>query len=356
MANLDKQQIVKEITLTGNESILFALKRMDVLERKLLIVVHENKFIGLLSIGDIQRAILKNINLESSIKEILRDDLTLAYSYENPDLIRARMMEYRTEIMPVLDRDNNLLDILFWEDVIGTESRTQEKLDLPVIIMAGGKGERLKPLTNVFPKPLIPVNEKTILEDIMDQFVNIGCHNFYLSVNYKADIIKQFLAGLDNPNYNLSYFQEDKPLGTAGSLYLIADKIKSTFFVSNCDIIIHQDLVEVYNYHKQNGNSITMIAALKHYKIPYGTIETGIDGILEELQEKPELTFKINSGVYILEPDVLKNIPKNKFFHITDLILKIKKNGGKIGVFPISEKSWLDYGLMENLPFFNKSR
>ncbi|MRS02301.1 mannose-1-phosphate guanylyltransferase [bacterium] len=329
---------------------------MDQLERKLLIILEGNKFSGLLSVGDIQRAIIKNLPLETMVKEVLRDDITVAHKGDEPARIRTKMLEERIECMPVIDDTNNLFDVIFWEDVVGGDIRGKEKINIPVVIMAGGEGTRLKPLTNVLPKPLIPVVDKTIIEDIMDQFVLAGCHEFHISVNYKADMIKQYLKDLNNEEYQLHFFQEEKPLGTAGSLYLLANRMTSPFFVSNCDIIIKQDLAEVYRYHRENRNDITIVAALKHYKIPYGTIESGMDGILTKLSEKPELILKINSGVYLLNPDVLALIPEGKFFHITDLILKLKNKKGRIGIFPISEKSWLDYGLLENLPFLNGTK
>ena len=210
--------------------------------------------------------------------------------------------------------------------------------------MAGGKGTRLKPLTNIIPKPLLPIGEKTILETIMDKFMDIGCSAFYLSVNYKADSIRHYFDTLERNNYTISYFKEDKPLGTIGSLFLLKRIINQTFFISNCDIIIEEDYSEIYKYHKANSNEITIVAALKHYPIPYGTIETGENGKLITLTEKPELTFKINSGMYILEPHLLLEIPNNSFYHITDLIEKVKKRKGQIGVFPVSEKSWKDIG------------
>ena len=345
---------VQNILIDEYESILFALKKMDSLDRKLLIVIKDNHFAGLVSIGDIQRAIIRNMPLDTLVKDVLRDDITVARSEDNLAVIKAKMIEERIECMPVIDGSNTLVDVVFWEDIIGGEIKKQEKLNIPVVIMAGGEGSRLKPLTNVLPKPLIPVVDKTIIEDIMDQFVRAGCSEFYISVNYKADMIKHYLKSLNNPDYHFHFFQEEKPLGTAGSLYMLSDKITSTFFVSNCDILIKQDLTEVFKFHKENKNKITIIAALKHYKIPYGTIESGVNGILTSLSEKPEITFKINSGVYILEPDILSLIPGGKFFHITELILKLKQKKERVGIFPISEKSWLDYGLLENLPFINK--
>jgi NDP-sugar pyrophosphorylase family protein len=165
-----------------------------------------------------------------------------------------------------------------------------------------------------------------------------------LSVNYKAETIKHYFNQLKKNEYKVAYFQEEKPLGTAGSLFLIKDKIKSTFFVSNCDIIINADYIEILKYHRENKNELTIVSALKHYPIPYGTIETKEDGVLIELKEKPELTFQINSGMYILEPHLLNEIPENDFFHITQLIENIQRRNGKVGVFPVSEGSWKDIG------------
>jgi NDP-sugar pyrophosphorylase family protein len=250
--------------------------------------------------------------------------------------------------MPVVNDKKELTKVYFWEDVFGEdEKRNQSKLNLPVVIMAGGKGTRLKPLTNVIPKPLIPIGDKTIIEEIMDRFVEVGCDDFYISVNYKAETIKQYFAQLKNDNYKTSYFQEEKPLGTAGSLFLIRDKINTTFFVSNCDIIINEDYSEILKYHRENKNELTIVAALKHYPIPYGTIKTKSKGVLDKLTEKPEITFQINSGMYILEPGLLDEIPENEFFHITHLIENIQKRDGNVGVFPVSEGSWKDIGNLD---------
>ncbi|NQU84277.1 MAG: mannose-1-phosphate guanylyltransferase, partial [Mariniphaga sp.] len=191
--------------------------------------------------------------------------------------------------------------------------------------------------------PLIPLDKKTIAEHIIDNFKNIGCNKFYFSINYKSEMIKQYFKELDK-NYSVEFFEEDKPLGTAGSLHLLNGKIDKTFFISNCDIIIKDDYREIYKYHKEYKNELTIVGSFRHYHIPYGTLETGEDGRLISLQEKPQLSFLINSGMYILEPHLINEIPKNEFFHITDLIVKIKARNGRVGVFPVSEKSWIDIG------------
>jgi len=213
--------------------------------------------------------------------------------------------------------------------------------------MAGGIGSRLKHLTNVFPKALIPIGEKTMLEQIMEAFADQGCNNFYISVNHKSDMIKYYLDNLQIENYYIEYIEEDCFLGTAGSLGLLKDKIKTTFFVSNCDILVDQDLSDILSFHKSNKNDITIIAAMMNIKIPYGILETNNNGLLVNIIEKPDWFFKINTGLYILEPNVLEDIPDNEPFDITDLVQKLLNEKRKVGIFPVSEKKWTDMGNWE---------
>lgn len=335
---------IKKVSITTTCSLLSALRQMDEANRKLLIVLNiDGTFCSLVSIGDIQRAIIRNLSLKTEIAKIVRQNITVACVDDDLSQVKKWMKSRRIEFMPVINKSNKVVKVIFWEDLFEAK-RSVPQLNLPVVIMAGGKGTRMQPLTNVLPKPLIPVNKKTIIEDIMDRFVEFGCFQFFLSVNYKADMIRYYLDSVNNPAYQIHYFQENKPMGTAGSLSLLKGKIHKTFFVSNCDILIDQDYSEILNYHRNNGNDITIVAALKHIPVAYGTIETGNNGHLLELTEKPELTFKINSGMYILEPSVLNEIPHNDFFHITHLIEKVKQTGGNVGVFPVSERSWMDIG------------
>lgn len=344
-----------------SDSVSSALKKMNDLDKKLLIVYNKNEFTGLLSIGDIQRAIIKNINLKTPVKAILRKNIRVARESEPFETIKKEMFEFRIECMPVVNEKGELTDVYFWEEVFGSEKISESrKFDIPVIIMAGGRGERLKPITNVLPKPLIPITDKTIIEEIMDCFINAGCNKFYISLNYKAEMIKYYLDNLENKKYNITFFQEKLPLGTAGSLQLLDNKINTPFFVSNCDILIEQNLYDIYEYHTENKYEMTIVAAVKNYSIPYGTLTTGENGCLIDFTEKPDFTFKINSGVYLLEPHLLNEIPHDKFFHITDLIEIIQKRKGKIGVFPISDNSWKDIGepseLLRLFDIYNKKK
>jgi dTDP-glucose pyrophosphorylase len=326
------------------ESILNALKKMDDLGVKSLFVFDNDNFISLLTIGDIQRAILNNIDLITPIGNIIDKNKKYARKTDDFETIKARMYSIRAEFMPVVSDEGVLLDVYSWKDLFGAKSKSiRQELDIPVVIMAGGKGNRLKPLTNVIPKPLIPLNEKTIVEIIMDKFLEIGSTKFFLSVNYKHKILRYYLENIPI-KYNVEFFKEDQPLGTIGSVSLLKGIIKSPFFVTNCDIIIDQDFRDVYEYHIQNENKITIVTAVKSQKIPYGVIKSGEEGLLVELTEKPENSYLINTGVYILNPELIDEIPINTFFHITQLIEKVQVSGGRVGCFPVSEKSWTDIG------------
>lgn len=336
---------MRKLFIQDYTPIITALKLMDELRTKLLIVGSQSSFDGLISIGDIQRAIIKNADLNQPVKSILRTNIIVANEHECLKEIKQKMLRIRAEFMPVINSKNEVVKIIFWKDLWKKEKiPPSEFINLPVVIMAGGKGARLKPITNVLPKPLIPIGEKPIMEHIIEKFTDVGCEIFYVSVNYKAELVEYYFNSLTHRQYNISFFKENKPLGTAGSLHLLNGKIDTTFFVSNCDIIIDQDYSQIYQYHKSNKNELTLVAALKHLDMPYGILETEEDGLMKSIGEKPELTFKINAGLYVLEPHLLDEIPKNKFFHITDLIQKIKNRNGKVGVFPVSEKSWRDIG------------
>jgi len=327
-----------------DETIINAMKKMDKEGVKLLFVFEKDKFLGILTIGDIQRAIIRNVDMNAMVMTILDRNKIYAKVSESLDIIKKKMYELRAECMPLVDEANKLLDVYFWNDMFeGKKEERLDKIDVPVVIMAGGLGTRLKPLTNIIPKPLIPVNDKTILETIIEQFKGIGCAKYYISVNYKSEIIEYYFDRLDK-KYDITFLKEEKPLGTIGSVSLLKGKIDKPFFVSNCDIIVDQDYRDVFDYHVNNKNDITIVTAIKSFHIPYGVIETGENGLMKGISEKPDMSYMINTGVYILEPQLIDEIPENTFYHITDLIEKVRKNGGRVGCFPVSEKSWTDIG------------
>ncbi len=337
-------RIIERI-ISPNENILTAFKQMDAIYQKLLIILEGECFIGLISVGDIQRAIIRNTPLTTKVSDILRPNPRIADETMDLETIRKQMLEHRIEFMPQVDKNNRLVNIFFWEDFFGSGKKEErDPLHAKVVIMAGGVGARLKPITNIIPKPLLPIGEKSIIEHIIDNFTRIGSNEFILSVNYKSAFIKFHFEQVNDDRYTIEFLNEDVPLGTAGSLKLLAGRLNETFFVSNCDILIDQDYRDVWAYHKEQGNELTLVSSLKTHEIPYGTLKVGQNGQLLEIDEKPTMNYFINAGLYLLEPHVLHEIPDNTFFNITDLIESVRKRKGKVGVFPVSEGSLTDIG------------
>lgn len=329
----------------SHKSIIQTMKLMDEESTKSLLVFEGDRFLGMITNGDLQRAIIANKPFDTAIGTIVdNSNKRYAHTDDDEESLKSWMLEVRAEMMPVIDSSGQLVKVIFWNDLFDEPQNDNRKtIDLPTVIMAGGKGTRLKPLTNVLPKPLIPINDKTILEEIMDRFEKIGCTKFYMSLNYKSDMIRFYIDQLEH-RYDIEFFEEPKPLGTIGSVSLLKGRITTPFFVSNCDIIIDQDYRDVYDYHKSNHNDLTIVTSVKSFKIPYGVIETREDGLMIGLQEKPEFAYMINTGVYILNPECIDSIPEGKFFHVTQLMDIIKARGGRVGCFPVSEHAWKDMG------------
>ncbi len=342
-----REDEVRGLKVAQDISIIDALRRMDELRRKMLIVVTPaGGFDCVVTIGDLQRAIIAHQDVQLPIGQVVdRASKVYCHGGDSLDHIKRQVLAMRAEFMPVLDAEGELLRVYFWEDFYPNDSSegAREKLDIPVVIMAGGRGERLRPLTNVIPKPLVPIGEKTILEAILDQFERIGCTRFYLSENYKAEMLQYYLSQLPH-HYDITHLVEEKPMGTIGSVSLLAGRIAEPFFVSNCDILVEQDYRDVYHYHTSSANDITVVSSMQSQRIPYGVIETGADGLLERVVEKPESIYMINTGVYLLNAEMIDLIPRDSFYHITELIAQVTARGGRVGCFPVSEQSWRDIG------------
>lgn len=338
---------IKELMITKDCSIMEALKKLNDTGNRILLVVENETLIGVMNDGDLRRWILKNGDLNLPVSEAMNPKPVFLYESDTIHAIEV-MKDKFIEAIPIVGQNMKVKDIIFWNEKVQNKFNFYESLDVPVVIMAGGEGTRLYPYTKVLPKPLIPVGNTTIIERILSSFQDYGCKDFYLTVNYKKNLIKSYFSDITT-EYNLHYVEEDTYLGTGGSLYLLKDELKSTFIVSNCDILINANYSSIIKEHLAKKNSITMVTAMKNYQIPYGIIKSDNDGTIINLEEKPEYHFQVNTGFYVLEPDVLQYIPPNTFFHMTDLInICISKNE-RVGFYPIAENSWMDMGEMDKL-------
>ena len=336
---------MKDIFIGQNSSIRDALQKLSFAGEKSLIILNldDKKILGTLSDGDIRKAILKGKEINDSIIDIYKKDF-LYLLKNNIDKIKVKelFLKHRIDIIPIINQNNEVKDVLVWSEFFNKE-KIKHDLDLPVVIMAGGKGVRLEPFTKILPKPLIPINGKPIIEYIIEKFLDYGIKEYYLSVNYKSRILKAYFEESDK-EYQTKFIEENSPLGTAGSLKLLKDKINKPFFVTNCDMIIDVNLNDFYNFHKANNNIISFVTSKKKQIIPYGICNLDENGKFDNITEKHYSTFFVNVGLYLVDPKILEIIPSNDQYHMTDLINKCKENGHNIGIFPIIEDSWLDIG------------
>jgi NDP-sugar pyrophosphorylase family protein len=204
----------------------------------------------------------------------------------------------------------------------------------------------MEPFTKILPKPLIPIGEKPIIEVIMDEFGCQGINRFFLTINYKGEMIKSYFDN-EQHGYEIKYFIEEKQGGTAGSLKLLEKDIDDLFFVTNCDVIVKFDLSDVIHFHKEHESSLTVLSSIQHHKIPYGVVEYKRGGEIAQINEKPEFTFTVNTGVYLLNKKVLSNIPNDMCCDMTDLIKQLIKEGQKVLMYPVNENEYMDIGQWE---------
>lgn len=339
---------LKDILIDPKISVRSAMKKLDATARRILFVLDDDlKLIGSLTDGDIRRWILNNGSLDEPVLKVCnRNPKSVQVNDLDHEQTKNIMIAQGIDCLPVLDERGMVIDLKMLRQVVRAEEEPRRTMDVPVAIMAGGKGTRMAPFTRILPKPLIPLGDKSVIEVIIEKFATYGVRQYYISINHKANMVRSFLDEVNLP-YDLQFIHENEFYGTAGSLKLLEGKVTGPFFVSNCDIIVESDYIEILDFHCGNQNDITVVASMKHYPIPYGVCEIEAGGKLRGINEKPEFDLLVNIGLYVLDAGMVELIPGKTLFHMTDLIQKAKELGGKIMVYPVSEKSWLDVGELE---------
>ena len=326
----------------SNLSIVEAMQRIDQNTSGILIIVDTGRrLIGTLTDGDIRRYLLSGGKLENCCLEATNKSPRYAKT-----LTEAEALYHKKNYIaiPVVDDNSIVVDVYIGE--VKTVSYPQ--LGIPVVINAGGKGTRLEPFTKILPKPLIRVGDLPIIEHIMDLFCNYGCNEFHVIVNYKKQLLKAYFAENEKP-YNITWYDEEKPLGTGGGLSLLKGVIDKTFFFTSCDTLIQTNYASLVDFHRKQGNRVTMVCAHKNLTIPYGVIEMGTNGVIEGFKEKPLMSFLTNTGMYLVEPSVLETIEFNVPIGFPDVVENQKNKGERVAVYPISEYDWMDMGQLSEL-------
>lgn len=330
-------------------TVVEAMQKIDANAKGILFVADKNrKLVGVITDGDIRRWLIKTGDLQGIVERIMNKNPKVIYR-KDIALAKEFMVKHAITALPVVNAKGIISDILFRGVIEEEERKAGHSLEeVSVVIMAGGKGTRLYPYTKVLPKPLIPIGDIPIMERIIDKFRDYGVKNFFATVNYRKNMIKSYFSEA-LMDCEIAYVEEDKPLGTAGSLSLIEQEFEKPFIVTNCDILIHADYDDIYRYHEEAGNELTIVTALKNIVVPYGVVHSTENGAIQSMEEKPKLSYFVNTGMYILNPELLKDIPQDTFFHMTDLANKLLAEGRKVGMYPISEDSFLDMGEFEEM-------
>lgn len=341
---------IKKFLINETMTVTDAMKLMSDLGCKILYIHDDLKLKATLTDGDIRRYLLKNGSLDNVVKYVANYSPKYLVNASYKDA-QEFMSDNLIDSVPSVDENYRILNVYFTN--YRYKAKHFDKISLPVVMMAGGKGTRLYPYTKVLPKPLIPVGDVPIAERIINGFCNEGCNKFYLIVNHMKNMIKSYFNEIDK-NYTVEFIDEDEPLGTGGGIYYLKGIINEPFILTNCDILIKEDFSKVFKYHKESKNVITMVVAEQSMQVPYGVVEFNDKMNITSMKEKPTFSYYTNTGCYIVEPSVIDEIDEKKSFGFPDLINKCMNKKMNVGVYSISEDSFIDMGELDKLNNANK--
>lgn len=332
----------RESVVLSKASIRDALQVMDKSALQIVFVVEgERHLLGVVTDGDVRRSILRGEDISVPVKNIMSaHPITALQGTERTALIRL-MKTHGIRQIPLLDKEKRLVGLVQMEELLYRPQR-----DNIVVLMAGGLGTRLRPLTDKVPKPLLKVGQKPILETILESFLDAGFHRFYFAVNYKSQMIEDYFGDGSRFGAEIQYLHENKRMGTAGALYFLPELPKEPIMVMNGDLLTKVDFGELLDYHIEQKATATMAVREYNYQVPYGVIDFDGDRIAA-IREKPSYSFFVNAGIYALSPEAVARVNKEEFFDMPQLFDLLLAEGKKTTVYPVREY-WLDIGRMDD--------
>lgn len=341
---------VKENCITKDQSILDAIQIINASDTQIALVIDsDSKLLGTVTDGDIRRGILAGIKLEEAVSLVMNATPQTARAQASKSDLISMMSELKIHQIPLLDEHNKLVGLVHIDDLLKQQKDTVQVNgeDVNVVLMLGGRGERLMPLTEDTPKPMLELGKKPLLETIVRRFIDQGFRKFYFSVRYKSHVIENYFGDGSRFGIKITYLHEDKPLGTAGALSLLPRRPKNPLIVMNGDILTTENFAQLIDFHQQNKALATMCVREYQQQVPYGIVQA--DGTsLKSITEKPSYSHFVNAGIYVLNPDALDFIPSDNFFDMPDLFAALQENEKLSSVFPIREY-WSDIGSPEDL-------
>lgn len=328
----------KEALLAESTSIVDALKAIDNRQLQIGVVIDgQGKLLGTVTDGDVRRAILAGVGLGESIGHIMNHRPVSAKQGAKRHTLLRSFRKHQVRQIPLLSKEGKVIGL----ELLDSTSRPEPK-DNPVVLMAGGLGTRLRPLTDECPKPMLNIGGRPILETIINNFIDSGYREFYLSVNYRGDMIKEYFGDGQSFGANIQYLEEKQRLGTVGALSLLPEKPEKPFFVMNSDLLTRVNFGQMMDFHEMNNSVATMGVREYSYQIPYGVLKLNNHEI-ESIDEKPVQQHFVNGGIYILEPDVVDYIPPDQYFDMPTLFDMLVKERKQTCAFPFREY-WMDIG------------
>ena len=341
-SNMLNSQNWKKVSLDPEDTLSKAITVLDKEGMRITLVVGKSgKLQGTITDGDVRRALLRHLGMDALVTEVMQQNPTTALETDDYETLLTLMKSKDLLHMPILDSDGCMVSLETLQHLLNNE-----KLDNPVFLMAGGFGKRLSPLTNEIPKPLLKVGSKPILETILTQFIDHGFYNFFISTHYKAEMVRKHFGDGSQWGVNIRYVHEDKPLGTAGAIGLLPDDLpRLPIIMMNGDLLTKVNFAHLLKFHNEHNGVATMCVREYDFQVPYGVIES--DGLkIKGIVEKPIHNFFVNAGIYVLSPQLAKQVDGYNYLDMPHLIKEKIKDGEIVNMFPVHEY-WLDIGQME---------
>jgi dTDP-glucose pyrophosphorylase len=332
----------RETLISPDTSIINAIETIDRTGLQIALVVDEGgRLLGTVTDGDIRRAILKHLGYDEPVTEVMNPNPCFIFQDQSRENALLLMKNMRFHHIPVLDRQQRVVGLEIADELMTSPPRRNT-----VVLMAGGLGRRLQPLTEQYPKPMLRIGDKPLLETILEGFIDQGFRYFYISVNYKADIIMQHFGNGSRWAVEINYLQETKPLGTAGALGLLPERPREPLLMMNGDILTRINLVKLLDFHANNHSVATICVKEYSHQLPYGVVTIGSNRV-KRIDEKPIQKFFINGGLYVFNPEVLEYVPAGSYLDVPDLLKLLLQQGQEVAVFPIREY-WIDIGRIDD--------
>lgn len=331
-----------------------ATERMDgAPEGELFVVDCDGRVVGIVTERGLRHWIADGSDMHVAITNVMAEAPKSLTRADSANTAVDRMRAAKLRSVPVVDEYGAAVDVVRWGDLVEVANQpdgdggSTRLAGVTVVVMAGGLGTRLAPYSTILPKPLMPIGEMTAIEHVMEPFAKAGCTNFIVSLGHRAELIKAYFADRQD-SFEVAFIEEERPLGTAGSLGLMRERLEDTFFLTNCDVILKASPVEILDSHVSSSCAATIVAARERHQVPYGVLEVLKNGRVAGISEKPHFDFLVNTGIYVLEPEVLRLLPPGEAVDMPTVI-EVLSDEGRVGYCEVTSSQWLDIGQLEQL-------